>query len=430
MPFSWGAALSEFGRRTPGIVESFRSAEKDEEERKLAEQQKLMAELGMKKLGLEIGGMETEQAEDISKKTRTEEAIRKLQEAIAAKQQYATDKTTFEQQSQEYAGQNPETPEQVDFGTAFQPKAEAPVEPKPPSEEYLTYGDVPAVKEYMEYELAKERIKKTNKENSQATIFAPGTREYDLADKIAKGQITWNQGLQAFVGFGNKTGKREDLINTIFEINPDYKSSEAEGAYRAAVGEAQIPMKTKTAAATAAASGAAGTRAREETEREVQREQPMFSAEQANKVSQSGLAIKNLQRLRNELEKGNVKYYDIIKKTGQFANPQVNNAYQQVSEIVGRGQSGAAIAAHEWRNFGKEILNPQFLLTEQGRKTALENLDDYIDRFYSNGELITSDPDWYEKYNVRGQKGREKVSGKSGSGEWETINGIKVRRKK
>jgi hypothetical protein len=425
MPFSFGAALSELGNRTPGIVESFRTSRKDEEERKLAERQKLIEELGMKKLGLEIGGMETEQSVEAQKRARMEEAIKKLQEGISSKQQYETEQAAFEQQSQAYKEQNPETSEQVDFGAASKPKVEPPVEPKQPSQEYLAYGDNPAVKEYMDYERYRERLKMADKKPDIAGVFQPGTREYDLADKIAKGQITWNQGLQAFVGFGNKTGKREDLINTVFEINPDYKSSEGEGQYRAAIGEAQIPVKARTAAAT----GSSGTRAREETTREVQREQPMFSAEQANKISQSGLALKNLQRIRDALSGGKVEYFDIIKKSGQFTNPQVNNAYQQVSEIVGRGQSGAAIADHEWKNFGKEILNPQFLLTEQGKKTALENIDDYIDRFYSNGELITSDPEWYGKYNVRGKMGREKVSGGSAGG-WETINGISVRRKK
>jgi hypothetical protein len=92
------------------------------------------------------------------------------------------------------------------------------------------------------------------KGSSTASVFEPGSQEYNLADKIAKGQITWNQGLQAFVGFGNKTGKREDLINTIFEINPDYKSSDAEGAYRAAITSAQIPARAAGSYATAGAS--------------------------------------------------------------------------------------------------------------------------------------------------------------------------------
>jgi hypothetical protein len=161
---------------------------------------------------------------------------------------------------------------------------------------------------------------------------------------------------------------------------------------------------------TAAEKSGASTTAKERAERDVQRDDPMYSAEQANKISQNGMAVKNLQLLRDELAAGNIQYFDIVKKTGQFNNPKVNNAYQQVSEILGRGQSGAAIADHEWKNFGKEILNPQYLLTEQGKAVALKNLDDYIDRFYSNGELITSDQDWYQKYLARGSKGREKVS--------------------
>jgi hypothetical protein len=165
-----------------------------------------------------------------------------------------------------------------------------------------------------------------------------------------------------------------------------------------AVGSATIPVKAQSQYAT--------TTAAEQAQRDIQKNNPMLTGEGAIKVSQSAMAIKNLQRLKNALEKGDIDYFDIIKKTGQFKNPEVNNAFQQVSEIVGRQQSGAAIANHEWSNFGKEILNRNFLLTEQGKRTALENIDDYLDRFQSVGILQTSDEDWYNKYNERVQRAR------------------------
>jgi hypothetical protein len=165
-----------------------------------------------------------------------------------------------------------------------------------------------------------------------------------------------------------------------------------------AVGNATLPVKAQTQYAT--------TTAAERAQRDIQKENPMLTAEGSTKLSQSALAIKNLELLKGELERNNVGYFDIIKKTGQFANPKVNNAFQQVSEIVGRQQSGAAIANHEWDNFGKEILNKNFLLTPEGRQTALDNIDDYLDRFHSVGTLQTSDEEWYKKYNERARKSR------------------------
>jgi hypothetical protein len=185
-----------------------------------------------------------------------------------------------------------------------------------------------------------------------------------------------------------------------------------------AVGTAEIPVKAKTSYAT--------TTATEQAQRDIQKNNPMLTGEGAIKVSQSAMAIKNLERLKEELEKGNINYFDIVKKTGQFANPKVNNAYQQVSEIVGRQQSGAAIANHEWSNFGKEILNKNFLLTPEGKSTALENINDYLDRFHSVGILQTSDEDWYNKYNERARSARSKNSSQSPTTTSQTkvINGI------
>jgi len=169
-----------------------------------------------------------------------------------------------------------------------------------------------------------------------------------------------------------------------------------------AVSKATVPVKAETQYAT--------TTAAEQAQRDIQKTNPMLTGEGSIKIAQSAMAIKNLNRLKEELEKGNIDYFDIIKKTGQFKNPKVNNAFQQVSEIVGRQQSGAAIANHEWSNFGKEVLNRNFLLTEQGRKTALENIDDYLDRFHSVGILQTSDEDWYNKQSERVKAARERSS--------------------
>lgn len=231
-----------------------------------------------------------------------------------------------------------------------------------------------------------------------------------IAERRAKGIDPPDQYIKDFPAFGKNGSVRAVVDNLTYEINPDFNAYEGTIAY----GAKRREKETEAGLTSGIVSKKAGQRyaettAGEQAQRDIQKTNPMLSGEGAIKISQSAMAIKNLQRLKEELERGNVEYFDIIKKTGQFKNPKVNNAYQQVSEIVGRQQSGAAIANHEWENFGKEVLNRNFLLTEQGRKTALENLDDYLDRFHSVGILQTSDEDWYNKQNERVKAARSKA---------------------
>ena len=231
-----------------------------------------------------------------------------------------------------------------------------------------------------------------------------------IAERRAKGIDPPDQYIKDFPAFGKNGSVRAVVDNLTYEINPNFNAYEGTIAYRAkrSGAEREATLSPKIIGKEAG-KRYAETTAGEQAQRDIQKTNPMLSGEGAIKISQSAMAIKNLQRLKEELEKGNIDYFDIIKKTGQFKNPKVNNAYQQVSEIVGRQQSGAAIANHEWANFGKEILNRNFLLTEAGRKTALENIDDYLDRFHSVGILQTSDEDWYNKQNERVKAARSKA---------------------
>jgi len=310
--------------------------------------------------------------------------------------------------------------------------------PKSPRDLANEYGypasAAPQAKEAMGNLLAEE--KQSNISSKSKTLFEElGPEDQKqieaIAERRAKGIDPPDQYIKDFPAFGKNGSVRALVDNLTYEINPDFNAFEAALKYQESTSHASksgtlTPDIIKKEANRAAATSSASTRGKETTKRDVQREQPMFSGENVLKVSQSAIAVKNLQRLRDELAAGNVNYFDIVKRTGQFVNPKVANAFQQVSEIVGRSQSGAAIADHEWKQFGKEILNKNFLVTEQGRSVALENLDDYIERFYNNGQLLTSDPEWYQKYNERGKRGMENVNQSSSANNGSAIEKLKA----
>jgi hypothetical protein len=405
-----GDALMYLGKEAPGIGKSFDDARKTKEEQEM-ERQRLAAALASMASEDAVNKQtlaDKQYASSRTKQTDTETDTRKG----AARSAYDSWKLAKDQaaQAQNIAAVNeggypgPITPENA--GKLGKISKMTPVQQM---EEYnLPYHA--AADPGIESMIKQENIK--GKEKSSG-LFSGWKRKNDDRDAILSGINPYNEGKE----FSSEEEKNsaeqewEKRWNTSGALGITDRYIEGAANKAKEVQLAQIPGKTTEASAV----GSAGTRARETTQREVQREQPMFSGPQAIAISQSAIAVKNLQRLREELQKGNVGYFDIIKKTGQFANPKVNNAYQQVGEIVGRSQSGAAIADHEWKNFGKEILNPQFLLTEQGRKTALENIDDYMERFYSNGQLITSDPDWYKNYQGRTKKGMEEALGNKDS---------------
>ena len=163
--------------------------------------------------------------------------------------------------------------------------------------------------------------------------------------------------------------------------------------------EEVIPAQTRATAATSAA--------RENTMRNIQKENPILSDAQSQSLTDNYMAVNYLNRLKSELGKGNVDYFDVDRKTGQFKSPTVADAYTQLVEIVGRKRSGAAISDSEWSNFGKEILNKNFLLTENGKQQALKQIEDYLDRYYQAGVNVTGDEKWYGRVKGRGQAARQ-----------------------
>lgn len=180
-------------------------------------------------------------------------------------------------------------------------------------------------------------------------------------------------------------------------LDPEVVTDEAGRA--AKIEEAKIAPKVEAAYLT--------KDAQERALRDIQKKFPMLKGDAVKKVTNSALALKSLYTLKKQLEAGNLDYFDMVKNTGQFTNPDANNAFQQIGELFGRDQSGAAINTGEWKQFGKDILNKNFLLTPDGRRVAAENLADYMDRFFSSGQLLTGDDKWFQSYTDRAKAGRK-----------------------
>lgn len=148
------------------------------------------------------------------------------------------------------------------------------------------------------------------------------------------------------------------------------------------------------------------TEAGEMTKRGIQSNNPILSENQGNALQDSYSAVKYLNQMKNALENGKLDWFDQT-KVGEFKNPQMNNARNQMVEIIGRKRSGAAISDSEWKNFQNQVLNKNYLLTEEGRKEALNNINDYLDRFYGAGVTTTGNEDWYNVYEAKAKKARE-----------------------
>jgi len=192
----------------------------------LAVAQDVARELGMKDLGLDMSKKENDAILAKALEARKEEARQ-------ATEQYLGD-TSTEQSLSKIKGigdvsdsgmPDPTGDEEVDAINREEAAQKYPSMPiqteyrRPDINKVLPFADVEPAKSVLDYMQTSEKMKATNKAEPQAgSTFEPGTKEYELAKKIAGGQLTYEQGLASFVGFGNKTGKREDLVNTIFEI--------------------------------------------------------------------------------------------------------------------------------------------------------------------------------------------------------------------
>jgi hypothetical protein len=276
--FSFGHAASALGDAIPSAYSNVLTAD-EKRKRMLMDQEdqglkSLLTMLQMRNADQEFGKGQ----QDIF---RSKEGRKKLSEYLTALQsgeQYKTDMDAYGQKKEGFEADAAEGP---DFtGPRRSDPGPAPV--KPPEADLasiLPYMDTKSVNEGMGYLLDRDRIATLKNKGGESVggVFQPGSKEYGLAEKIANGQITWEQGLASFVGFGNKTGKREDLVNTIFQINPDYRSAETQGQYRSEIENITRPAKVRTAGETKTASNLADEKPSEGTIKELTGAKSIFA---------------------------------------------------------------------------------------------------------------------------------------------------------
>lgn len=201
-----------------------------------------------------------------------------------------------------------------------------------------------------------------------------------------------------------------DPVTTAINIDDYVKKPEIAGKTVDAQTAPKVRQKTALIEPTAAGS-AANTEATEKKKREIQAGNPILSEAQGGALSDAYNAVNYLNTLKSAIKNNNLGYFDIDRKTGQFVNPEAGDAFLQLVEIVGRKRSGAAISDSEWKNFGKQVLNKNNLLTEAGKKTAIEGLDRYLDKFYGAGVTTTGNEDWYNNYKSKSKSARQKAEG-------------------
>lgn len=207
--------------------------------------------------------------------------------------------------------------------------------------------------------------------------------------------------------------KTQRVMDILMSPSGVYKHSQTGIA-----GEEELTTKKKLAGLTsgiigkeaqlAGAKSAASTTAKEYAIRDVQSKFPQLNPTAAKEVGASAFAIKNIQALINALQRGDAGYFDVT-KAGEFVNPEVNEAFRQVRNVIARGDSGAAINEKEWVNFGKDTLNKNYLLTDKGKATALAGLQERLALFDSKGRMNTGDDNWFTTYISKEKAGAGKI---------------------
>jgi hypothetical protein len=270
----------------------------------------------------------------------------------------------------------------------------------------LKYAQESGLAKYAPYE---QGVKSTLDMLSGKSTQKPGVfgykENYDTPENRAKNE----QAIDALVS-SNKITDVDALIYRnanqgvgVYEIMNKLNQMATGVSTAVRTAEETIPAKIETAGGT--------TAAREMTQRGIQAKNPILSEAQGGALGDAYQAVDYINVLKEAVKNGGAGYFDVDRRTGQFVNPKVGDAFLQMVEIVGRKRSGAAISESEWKNFGKQILNKNNLLTEEGRKTALESLDRYLDKFYGAGVTTTGNEDWYQNYKGKAKTARVKAEG-------------------
>lgn len=128
--------------------------------------------------------------------------------------------------------------------------------------------------------------------------------------------------------------------------------------------------------------------------------------------------IDGAQTFLDALNSGDINFWD-TGLLGSFSNPAARIAFDKATESLGRLNSGGAITTDEEKRFNRLIADKKNLVTEGGRKAIASELQKFIQRGRSTGDLIYGGDAWQESFKLTkgavGQAGANVIKSKSGN---------------
>lgn len=399
MGFSWGAAASQFGKDLPGVGAAIDNIDVQKRKKKNDEQQAILDSLTADTNKIELNKM-------VDAITKQEEGRADLSKYLSANDKYnEAQLQRMPEQGSSFVGAPTKAMVAGKNINDLLDKMEKP-EISPKMVSASAYD--PGLKAMVDYELANKRIDNKGKTGGVAFNRVGARKDFNTPENIAA--------TNAFI-LDNKDnlGIDDAYANELMrQVDTGYAYDVNE--ITRAIAEKKLGIQPEVdkkwaLVAPSAATTSATTSAEVATKKDEQIKKPVFSDSQSGAISDAYSAVQYLNTLKKAVESGNLGYFDIDKKTGQFVNPHAADAFTQLVEIVGRKRSGAAIADSEWKNFGKEILNKNNLLSDAGRQQAVNSLDHYLTKFYGAGANVAGDDNWYKNYDARATKARTNAEG-------------------
>jgi hypothetical protein len=348
MAFSWGAALTQFGKDLPtvgtsidDIFEKKRQAKKDELKAKLD-----LAEL--EKSGLNISNIK--------------DALARRDEGRAALGRYETGMENYEALQKE---RMPEpSPDRIGPLTtreqgAMNTNALIDKTPTPDFSKLVPFESyTPEIKSMIDYELANKKLdSKISPVGINATPFDPNTPEYKFAEEMVKGNLPLENAMTLYTAMSGNSGNRSRLLATAYKIDPNYSA---------------IGSITGKAGAIKTATNLALEKPSEATVKELSTAQGIFAnLDNAREKFKSNFATPFAGKVMKlgYLRRTNPAFADFISSLGLAMNE-----YR-------RQNFGTAQTASEIQNF-LDVLNTDTDITPEAFTKQLDNVTSSMQRDY------------------------------------------------
>jgi hypothetical protein len=142
----------------------------------------------------------------------------------------------------------------------------------------------------------------------------------------------------------------------------------------------------------------------------------------AKELAKTGFIVENFSTLLDGFDNSDYWSSSIV---GWVKSPAFDQALEIVKEHYSREQSGAAINPKELLKFKKQVLDSKKMFTPEGRAVAKANIEGFTKRYLLNGQYLTADPEWYNKYKQTGSNMMERFNAGRGVEDKFTIEEVK-----